>query len=180
MDLQRDEAPETELNMTPMIDIVFQLIIFFLLSLKFKTIDRRIESMLPDDRGTAIRPAFPEDEQKIKLKVFRRHIGDPEAAYTLIKLDNARQFRLPAGWKGRAQESAARIALYDRTYAAIQAALEERLAALGGVAGDVKGEIVAPPPRGGAVPHGDVVGLINAYIAVGMLDVRFEGATEPK
>ena len=51
MSVDFPEPEETEMNMTPMIDIVFQLIIFFLLSLKFKTIDRRIDSQLPKDRG---------------------------------------------------------------------------------------------------------------------------------
>ena len=35
------------------------------ISLKFKTIDERIDSMLPKNRGDAISPGFPEDEQKI-------------------------------------------------------------------------------------------------------------------
>ena len=41
------------LNMTPMIDIVFQLILFFLFNLRFKSLDYRIESTLPKDRGLA-------------------------------------------------------------------------------------------------------------------------------
>lgn len=45
------ETANTELNMTPMIDIVFQLILFFLFNLRFKSIDFRIDSMLPKDRG---------------------------------------------------------------------------------------------------------------------------------
>ena len=89
------ESDDTELNMTPMIDIVFQLIIFFLLSLKFKTIDRRIESMLPKDRGLAPTPTFPPDFLKVKIKVFRRNMTDKENAYTLIKVDNTKQWSLP-------------------------------------------------------------------------------------
>ena len=179
MDLRTDEAPETELNMTPMIDIVFQLIIFFLLSLKFKTIDRRIESMLPKDRSVDVSvPQIPQDEQKIKFKVFRRELGNAERAYTLVKLDNAMQFRLPAGWKGRRLEPPARVAEYDAVLANVTQALRDRVAAYGSAA-DIKGEIVAPPPRGGAVPHGDVVALLNAFIEVGMLDVRFEGQAYP-
>ena len=44
------KIPETDnagLNMTPMIDIVFQLILFFLFNLRFKSLDYRIESSLP-------------------------------------------------------------------------------------------------------------------------------------
>ena len=179
MDLRIEEPQETELNMTPMIDIVFQLIIFFLLSLKFKTIDRRIESMLPDDRGLQAIPDTPVDELKIKFKVFRRELASPTNAYTLIKLDNAAQFRLPAGWKGRRLESAARVKQYDTVIATITENLRTRIATYGGMPDAVKGEIVAPPPHGGAVPHGDVVSLLNTFIDVGLMDVRFEGTANP-
>ena len=40
-------------NMTPMIDVVFQLLIFFLVNMKFKTLDMKIEAFLPKDRGLA-------------------------------------------------------------------------------------------------------------------------------
>ncbi len=43
----QEGGPPSELNLTPMIDIVFQLLVFFLLTLNFKSVDRRIESMLP-------------------------------------------------------------------------------------------------------------------------------------
>ena len=36
-----------KLNMTPMIDVVFQLIVFFLVSMKFKSLDMKIEAQLP-------------------------------------------------------------------------------------------------------------------------------------
>ncbi len=43
-------------NMTPMIDVVFQLLIFFLVSMKFKTLDMKIEAQLPP-MGLARGPA---------------------------------------------------------------------------------------------------------------------------
>ena len=179
MEIRVDEGQETELNMTPMIDIVFQLIIFFLLSLKFKTIDRRIESMLPKDRGPGVVVTFPADELAIKFKLFRRDLASPEAAYTLIRLGNARQFMLPKGWKGRAQEGAARLREYDAVLASIRASIEERIVAYGGIASGVKGEIVAPPPGGGAVPHGDVVAVLDAFLEAGVTEVKFEGTASP-
>jgi len=44
MALKLERTPNTQLNMTPMIDIVFQLILFFLFSIHFKSLDYRIES----------------------------------------------------------------------------------------------------------------------------------------
>jgi biopolymer transport protein ExbD len=173
------EPDETELNMTPMIDIVFQLIVFFLLTLKFKTVDRRIDAMLPNEIGMDTRPAPPIEEDKIKVKVFRRQLRDRNQTFTLVRVDNAAQFRLPRGWKGRLKESSERLAEYDRIVASVQAEIEKRVAVYGGIPGEIAGEIVAPPPKGGSVPHGDVVSMLNAFLATGITKVKFEGAMAP-
>ena len=73
---------EGVLNMTPMIDIVFQLILFFLLSLKFKALQFRIESNLPTDRGIQATPDQPQDIPAIKVSLFRINDEDPARAYT--------------------------------------------------------------------------------------------------
>jgi biopolymer transport protein ExbD len=170
---------QLELNMTPMIDIVFQLIVFFLLSLKFKDVDRRIDTMMPKDRGEDIKPVFLPDDDRIKVKVFRRNLQDPRRTHTLVKVDNAARFKLPDGWKGRRKESRRRVAEYDRVLAAVRGLVENRIATYGGIPSAVKGEIKAPPPRGGAVPHGDVVALVDLFLQVGMTDVQFEGQMRP-
>ena len=38
-------------NMTPMIDVVFQLLIFFMLSMHFKEVEGKLLSQLPKDKG---------------------------------------------------------------------------------------------------------------------------------
>lgn len=40
---------DTSLNLTPLIDVVFQLVLFFLLTLRFTSVDDRIDSALPKD-----------------------------------------------------------------------------------------------------------------------------------
>ena len=183
MAIQQAQGEDSELNMTPMIDIVFQLIIFFLLSLKFKTVDRRIDSMLPKDRGLAPTPTFPEDFLKIKIKVFRRDMADPAKAHTMIKIDNEKkQYLLPKGWRGRLKEEEkdpAKVEQYDSVIAAVKQSVQRKIKAHGGAVEEVKGEIVAPPPKGGAVPHGDVVQMLNIFLSVGMTDVVFEGQATP-
>ncbi len=48
-------------------------------------------------------------------------------------------------------------------------------------AGDVvKFEIVAPPPKGGAVPHGFIVQMLDVCLAAGAKDLIFEGAAMPR
>ncbi|MFA5795175.1 MAG: biopolymer transporter ExbD [Candidatus Brocadiia bacterium] len=42
-----------EINMTPMIDVIFQLIIFFMCSIHFKSLEGKLYSYLPKDKGMA-------------------------------------------------------------------------------------------------------------------------------
>jgi len=43
---------EVPLDMTPMIDVVFQLVLFFVFSLKFVAFEGQIQAYIPRDRGT--------------------------------------------------------------------------------------------------------------------------------
>ena len=166
--------------MTPMIDIVFQLIIFFLLTLKFKEIDRQIDSNLPKDRGLAATPTFPPDFQKVKIKVFRRNYDKAdEEQYTLIKVDNTHEMRLPTGWKGRGEESRERIDQYKGVVNKVLAVVRGKIKAHPGGKDEIKGELVAPPPKGGSVPHEDVMQMLDVFLQTGVTDVVFEGAATP-
>ena len=70
-----EEAEVTRLNMTPMIDVVFQLLVFFLCSMKFKSLDMKIEAFLPKDRGLAATPSKPADVPKL-VAVLKRQKGE--------------------------------------------------------------------------------------------------------
>lgn len=58
MRLQKTErAPEEfETNMTPMIDVIFQLVLFFVFSMKFLAFEGQINAFLPRDRGISTEP----------------------------------------------------------------------------------------------------------------------------
>jgi len=56
-------------DMTPMIDVVFQLLIFFMLTIKFKTLEGKLAAYLPKDVGVNTSPATPKEKVEIKLKV---------------------------------------------------------------------------------------------------------------
>jgi len=66
---QAQEA-NMELNMTPMIDVIFQLMIFFMCSIHFKSLEGKLYSYLPNDKGRPIdrwKPEPPIDEVRVKL-----------------------------------------------------------------------------------------------------------------
>ncbi len=186
MNVPLTEPQETELNMTPMIDIVFQLIIFFMLTLKFKDIDRRIDSALPKHRGPVAITDFPEEFEKIKIKLFRRNLEKAEREhYTQLRVGNVHSLALPRGWLGFRQEialggpDAPRVSEYRNTVKRVLALVQSRRAQHPGDPAELKGEIVAPPPKGGSVPHGDVMQMLDVFIQAGIRDVKFEGKATP-
>ena len=180
------EGEELELNMTPMIDIVFQLIVFFMLTLKFKDIDRRIDSHLPDGRGLVASADFVDEVDKIKVKLFRRDLKKDESQhYTQIRMNNVHNFSLPRGWQGFRQEVAAagadgpRVRAYKATMERILTLVKQRRAQHPGDPMELKGEISAPPPKGGSVPHGDIMQILDVFLRANVTDVWFEGKTQP-
>jgi len=57
--LQQDEQPQ--LNLTPMIDVLFLLIIFFMVATTFGDLERNMELQVPEvaEAGDSVRPAKP-------------------------------------------------------------------------------------------------------------------------
>ena len=72
---EEDTEPE-QLNMTPMIDIVFQLLIFFMLTLQFKEVEGKLMSVLPKDKGPIDTPAPTPIIPEVRVIVCAG--GDPE------------------------------------------------------------------------------------------------------
>jgi biopolymer transport protein ExbD len=56
---RRPEVQAEPLNMTPMIDVVFQLLIFFMLTMQFKEVEGKLLSQLPKQYGPADSIAVP-------------------------------------------------------------------------------------------------------------------------
>jgi hypothetical protein len=172
------EPEETEMNMTPMIDIVFQLIIFFLLSLKFKAVDRRIDSALPKDRGIQATQQFVDELPMITVKLFRQNMEDPNTdnQWTTIKVGNSHRFELPKGvWAGEVIADRKRQDEYDKIFVDVEIAIRETWAKMDNNP-EAKGEIKTPRPKGLKVPHGDVIRVLSTFNNVGLSDVKFEGA----
>jgi biopolymer transport protein ExbD len=84
---------EPRLNMTPMIDVVFQLLIFFMLACRFKTEEGRLDNHLPKGIGQTTQPmqqAIPLDDLRIKLLWYHpstnRPTQDPENGRVVVKV----------------------------------------------------------------------------------------------
>ena len=66
---------EAEVNMTPMIDVVFLLIIFFL-CIDFKILEAKLPAYLPKDRGSQTTETEPIEQ--LSLKIVCDYWGDQE------------------------------------------------------------------------------------------------------
>ncbi len=142
------KAARTTVNMTPMIDVTFQLIIVFLCSMKFRTLDMKIEAFLPKDVGLSA--ANPTSEVETKLVV--RLKWDKNAKDTqVIVLDN----RLGSTATGET----------------IWKTLAARISDLHQKDPNIKGEIDAQPD----VPHGHVMKALDSFLAAKMQNVVFKG-----
>lgn len=64
---RRREAKETEFDLTPMIDVTFQLLIFFILVMKFKEVERRHAARIPTDEGQQNKITEPIDQMTLRL-----------------------------------------------------------------------------------------------------------------
>ena len=175
MAMKHPETDEGQLNMTPMIDIVFQLILFFLFSLRFKGLDHRIDNNIPKDRGIQATPQFVTDIPAIKVSLFRLNEESKEKAQTKIKVAG-QEFILPAGsWTGAGRHDDALEAKRDAIFAQIEA----KITALHNGNKELKGEIDTPPPKGGSVPHADIMKVIDAFLGAKVTEVNFQGAAAP-
>ena len=176
MPLKIEKMAESELNMTPMIDIVFQLILFFLFNLRFKSLDYRIESALPKDRGVEATPQMVEPIPSIKILLFRLEADNPDAARTKIKIGTVHEVTLPVyKWTGKRADDMRIEKERDAKYAELANVIKRIRADKP----EFKGEIDTPLPSGLHVPHADVIRILDAFLEAGITEVNFVGTPSP-
>ena len=76
MSRKKKKFEEITPDMTPMIDVTFLLLIFFIVTLKFKVLEGRLDAALPKDRGSSTSQA--EEIDKIDIQLYVADPGDLE------------------------------------------------------------------------------------------------------
>jgi len=97
---------EVKMEMTPMIDVTFLLLIFFLCSIKFKVLEGKLQTYLPKDVGVNTTPAQKMLE-KIDIRIIRT---ENRAKKDLENIDVYKQWVADGGWK----EQQVEIRLQDK------------------------------------------------------------------
>lgn len=148
-DSESDEAG-AKTDIAPMIDVTFLLLIFFMCSLRFKTLDGKLNSYLPKDAGLTQLPSVPE-VSSLRIRVELR------GGETLVKVGGATLERLGA-YRATVQDG-------PLILPGLQRRLEEVHEALPDLS-----FMIDPDER---VRTGYVVAVLDACLRVGVTDVKF-------
>jgi biopolymer transport protein ExbD len=151
-----------DMNMTPIIDVVFNLLIFFMCQIKFKQLEGKLDSYLPTDRG-AMTTQMTEMLEDISIRL------SVKGANTVIAVNGKPVATLPvpradADGKWRVSEKPP-----------ILPELEKIVKQLHDKQPDVAA--VVEPDRN--VPTGHVVAVVDACLAVGHNKINFAMAAAP-
>lgn len=112
---RKGSESEVEISMTPMIDVTFQLLVFFIVTLQFRKLERELDSFLPTDRGN--RPLSARTPEELEVDVsLRRRGGEVVVLWSGARVEAADvaeacsivERRLTA-FKSRFPEAAARL-----------------------------------------------------------------------
>ena len=95
---EKKKFEEVKTDMTPMIDVTFLLLIFFIVTLKFKVLEGRLDAALPKDRGTSSSQA--EEVEKIDVLLVVAEPGtlvDETQKKNSLKIYKGRRIRVEIG-----------------------------------------------------------------------------------
>ena len=117
-----------------------------------------------------------EDIPAVKILLFRLDEDDPTKARTKIKVGGAPEIILPVyAWASDKKVDTAIEDQRDAKFRDIAAMIRTLYLANP----KLKGEIETPPPKGAAVPHGDVMRILDCLPGGRVTEVNFGGAPAP-
>ncbi len=157
---------EIELEMTPMIDVTFLLLVFFLCTIRFKTLEGKLSAFLPKDAGVNDRRAEIDTRVDVAIRVV--DAGERR---------DARDASLPWGGSGRFQLVGRRLEYTVGPHRSGELdSLAERLRALRAAGADGDGDATLEPGPG--TVYADVVGVLDALAGAGFTSIAFTGAVD--
>ncbi len=161
---------ESKLEMTPMIDVTFLLLIFFMCTLKFKSLEGKLAAYLPKDVGVNSSDAEPIEKVEIVCKVLkegRRVEPRKDKSEPAVEWD---------GVAGTRYEYEGREMIYG-IGPKITTDLEEIARTLKRIHENDPERPATIDARKGTV-YADVVGLLDAAMNANFTDVTFVGSYE--
>ena len=160
--LKRIAEEDAKLEMTPMIDVTFLLLIFFMCTLKFKTLEGKLAAYLPKDVG--VNPMDAEPIEKIAIIVRVRNEGIKMNAAGTGPWDGKEKSRFT--WQGRVIEYSVNQ-LTTQSLPQLESRLRELHLA--------QPENTATLDPRTNVNYEDVVGALDAALNAGFTSITFIG-----
>jgi biopolymer transport protein ExbD len=168
-----DASEEADMDMTPMIDVVFLLIIFFL-CIDFRTLEAKLPAYLPTDKGSNPDPAEPVEQLSVRIEVenegqkIPRRPDDETSSYYVV------------GHKVRWEVNTRRFTELDklREHLAEIAADPTRMVPDKDNPGQRKLMAVVIEPQPGTV-YSDVASTVDAIRAAKFEEINFGGGRGP-
>ena len=167
--LQELQDEKHEMEMTPMIDVTFLLLIFFMCTLKFKLLEGKLTAYLPKDVGVNQSDAEPIEKVQVDIHVDDLGIkmnADKTAEYNDPTGDSRHTFQ---GRKLRYVIGTQNYYDLDNLEKALKRIKDGRDAR-----GDEKVPAVLQPY--GMTIMGDVIPVLDRAVAAGFRDITFGGA----
>ncbi len=161
---QSQEAEE--LPLTPMIDISFLMLVFFML-LPFKTLEAKLQTFLPTDRGMQPREYDPIDELRIEVRLrargFEQRWWGPPDARRRVRVPTAVAYEIGDS----SFDSVERLGAHLRALLQLSRQLDPSLP----VAGQIRADTT--------VPHKHVIAVMDLFLAADVSEVRMAGTRRP-
>ncbi|MEW6741127.1 MAG: biopolymer transporter ExbD [Planctomycetota bacterium] len=161
-EVAREEIP---MNMTPMIDCTFLLLIFFMCSIKFKVLEGKIPAYLPKDVGVNATPIDKELE-KIDIEIHRLV---PAPTWEQVRELWAQSRQL---WTW--DEKEIKILVNNEKCASLRD-FYEKISALHQRLPDLKATLYPMNQGPNIVIYADTVKVVNECLRAGLLDITFGG-----
>jgi biopolymer transport protein ExbD len=177
-----EETKPDQTNMTPMIDIVFQLLIFFMLSMHFKEVEGKLMSQLPKDKGLAPTHVLQPELQEVRIVICaggdtRMHLhdkgkhekGDKDPNVCKIMVE-----KIEIGEVYKTELNAGKMAANRAVYMALGAKCKELYETIPS-SRDAARKSPVILDADSEVPYEHIIGAVNACKGHGIDNVEFVG-----
>jgi biopolymer transport protein ExbD len=177
-----EDIKREDLNMTPMIDVVFQLLIFFMLSMHFKEVEGKLLSQLPKDKGLAPTHVLQPELQEVRIVICaggdtRTHLHDKGKHEKSDKDNNVCKIlveKIEIGDVYKTETNAGKVGANKALYLALGQKTQELYQTIPSSRDATKKSPVILDADS-ETPYEHIIGAVNACKAVGIDNVEFVG-----
>ena len=165
-------SEESELEMTPMIDVTFLLLIFFMCTIKFKTLEGKLAAYLPKDVG--VNQSDAEPKEKIDIYIRMEKPGRRVQAKAYEKEGREVPWKEGDG-EFFIVDHVVKYQVIRDTFDGDAAGLQKIRVKLAELHRADKERAVTLKPMQGVI-YNDIIPILDTVIEVGFTDVTFAGS----